>query len=538
MGVCLPKAALDQHVAILGKTGSGKSYCAKGIVEHLLDEKRQVCILDPTGAWSGLRLMADGKTAGYTVALLGGKNADISLSPTSGAAVARLVTKQHANVVVDTTGFTVGEYTRWFIDFAGALYTTIREPLHLVIDEAHYFMPQGRVPDVEAGKMLHAGNRLMSGGRSLGIRGMLITQRPAKLHKDALSCADTLIALRVIAPQDRQAIKDWIDGAGDAAQGKAVLNSLAQLQRGEGWVWYPEDGHLKRLRFPAIKTYDSSATPKHGARERPVIGEIRLDEIRAALADAVRDSEANDPKPLRRRIAELEKQLRAMERQMEMRVSGPSEAEILERIAAEPLSVALNRIQGIAQDALKSRVTGGMSICQPSGEAKKVNMSPAASGTPAAPKPNGAEKIAPTTRKILDVIHRSHPVALSFEAAAARAAVSRRSSQYRLYRQQVEASLEVVQRADGKFASAPGCATDIGPGIDPIAEFSAKLPPSFGRMLQVVAAAGGALTKDEIAERAGVSPTSSGLNAGLKELIALGLAERDGERYRLHEDLR
>jgi hypothetical protein len=63
------------------------------------------------------------------------------------------VTQQHASVVVDTSGFTVGEYTRWFIDFAGTLYTTIREPLHLVIDEAHHFMPQGKAPVVLASRL-------------------------------------------------------------------------------------------------------------------------------------------------------------------------------------------------------------------------------------------------------------------------------------------------------------------------------------------------------------------------------------------------
>lgn len=307
----IPEAALGQHVAVLGKTGSGKTYAAKGIVEHLLDQHRQVCTLDPTGAWWGLRLGADGKSKGYDVVLLGGAHADIPLAERSGAAVARLVTEQRASVVIDTSGFTVGEYTRWFIDFAGTLYTTIRDPLHLVIDEAHYFMPQGKSPDVDAGRMLHAGNRLMSGGRSKGIRGLLITQRPAKLHKDSLTCADTLIAMRVIAPQDRQAIKDWIDGAGDPVKGKGVLDSLAALKRGEGWVWYPEGAYLERAVFPKIGTYDSSATPKHGAAAGPKVGEIKLDEVHAAMAEAVREAEANDPKRLRARIAELEKQAKS-----------------------------------------------------------------------------------------------------------------------------------------------------------------------------------------------------------------------------------
>ncbi len=306
----IPAAALNQHIAILGKTGSGKTYAAKGIVEGLLHDKRQVCVLDPTGAWWGLRLGADGKSKGFDVVLLGGKHADIPLAERSGPAVARLVTEQGANVVIDTSGFSVGEYTRWFTDFAGTLYTTLRSPLHLVIDEAHYFAPQGKAPDPAAGKMIHACNRLMSGGRSLGLRGMLVTQRPAKLHKDSLTCADTLVAMRVIAPQDRQAIKDWIDGAGDAKQGREVLDSLAGLARGEGWVWYPEGNYLERTAFPRIATYDSSATPTHGAKAGPKVGEIDLAAVRAAMDSAVKEAEANDPKLLRQKIAELEKQLK------------------------------------------------------------------------------------------------------------------------------------------------------------------------------------------------------------------------------------
>jgi len=196
----IPSAALNQHIAILGKTGSGKTYAAKGIVEGLLKQQRQVVVIDPTSAWWGLRLGKDGKSKGFDIVILGGERGDITLSAKSGDAVARLVTDQRASVVIDTGDLSVGEYVKWFTDFAGTLYTTIRSPLHLVIDEAHCFAPQGKVPDPAVGKMLHACNRLMSGGRSKGIRGILITQRPAKLHKDSLTCADSLIAMRVMAP--------------------------------------------------------------------------------------------------------------------------------------------------------------------------------------------------------------------------------------------------------------------------------------------------------------------------------------------------
>ena len=54
----LPTEVLDQHIAILGKTGSGKSNAAKVIVEWLLDRGERVCILDPTNTWWGMRLSA------------------------------------------------------------------------------------------------------------------------------------------------------------------------------------------------------------------------------------------------------------------------------------------------------------------------------------------------------------------------------------------------------------------------------------------------------------------------------------------------
>lgn len=306
----IPTEAFDKHIAILGKTGSGKTYAAKVIVESLLRADRHVCVIDPTSAWWGLRLGADGRRKGFDIPLIGGNHGDLPLSPRSGSAVARLVTEQGARVVVDTVGLSVGEHARWFIDFAETFYSTVRSPVHLVIDEAHTFMPQAtRAPNPQAGAMVHAGNRLMSGGRSRGIRAMMITQRPAKLHKDSLTCADTLIAMRVVAPQDRKAVKEWIDGAADPEMGTQVIESLAGLKRGHGWVWFPEGDHLKLTAFPKISTFDSSAAPVHGAGDAPAPAKIDLAEVRAAMAEAVREAEENDPKALKSRIATLQAEL-------------------------------------------------------------------------------------------------------------------------------------------------------------------------------------------------------------------------------------
>ena len=312
MKTIIPEAALQQHIAVLGKTGSGKTFAAKAsIVEPLLERGRRVGIVDPTDAWWGLRSSRDGKGPGFPVLVLGGDHGDLPLPANGGAAVARLLVEQGVNLVASTKHLTVGERTRWFIDFAGTISRINRAPLHLVLDEAHNFAPQGKVPDPDTGKMLHAANTLASGGRSIGVRLVMITQRPQKLHKDALTSADTLVAMRVLAPHDRMAVEDWIKGCGDPAQGKEVLNSLAGLQRGQGWVWYPEGAHLERVHFPQIKTFDSSATPTdgHAVQAPKAAAELDLSEIKAALADAVKEAEANDPNLLRAEIAKLRRAL-------------------------------------------------------------------------------------------------------------------------------------------------------------------------------------------------------------------------------------
>jgi hypothetical protein len=308
----IPDAALQQHIAVLGKTGSGKTFAAKAsIVEPLLERGRRVGIIDPTDAWWGLRSSRDGKGAGFKVLVLGGDHGDLPLPANGGAAVARLLVEQGCNLVASTKHLTVGERTRWFIDFAGTINRLNRSPLHLVIDEAHNFAPQGKVPDPDTGKMLHAANTLASGGRSIGIRLVMITQRPQKLHKDALTSADTLIAMRVLAPHDRDAVKAWVDGCGDPSQGREVLDSLAGMKRGEGWIWYPEGHHLVRASFPEIRTFDSSATPTDGHAIAAPKGaaDVDLAEIRKALADAVKEAEANDPRLLREQIAVLRHEL-------------------------------------------------------------------------------------------------------------------------------------------------------------------------------------------------------------------------------------
>lgn len=58
----IPDEALDDRLAFIGTSGSGKSYNAGGAVERVLSKGGRVVTIDPLGVWWGLRLLADGKT--------------------------------------------------------------------------------------------------------------------------------------------------------------------------------------------------------------------------------------------------------------------------------------------------------------------------------------------------------------------------------------------------------------------------------------------------------------------------------------------
>jgi uncharacterized protein len=70
--------------------------------------------------------------------------------------------------------------------------------------------------------------------------------------------------LGVTFPQDRDAVKAWVDGNADRDQARKVYDSLAKLPVGEGWIWAPDYDLLEHVKFPAIRTLDASKTPKAG----------------------------------------------------------------------------------------------------------------------------------------------------------------------------------------------------------------------------------------------------------------------------------
>jgi Helicase HerA, central domain/Bacterial protein of unknown function (DUF853) len=283
----IPEAALDADIAVLGRKGGGKTYTAKGIVERLLDMGRRVLVLDPLGVWAGLRTSVDGEGPGYPVAIFGGPHADMPLDTAAAVAMADVLALENVPAVIDLSELTKGAQQAFLLAFLHELRRVNVEALTIVLEEADVFAPQN--PQGDDSKQLHHEiDWIARRGRFKGFRLLTICQRPARLSKDVLTQAATLVAHRLPAPQDRDAVKAWVEGNGDRDQAKSVFDTLARLEVGEAWVWASEQGTLERRRFPPISTLDTSATPKAGEKriEPKTLAEVDVSSIRVALAAA------------------------------------------------------------------------------------------------------------------------------------------------------------------------------------------------------------------------------------------------------------
>lgn len=182
---------------------------------------------------------------------------------------------------------------------------------------------------------------LVRRGRNNGIGVTMATQRAATLNKDLLTQVDGLVAMRVTAPQDRDAIRDWVRGQGDEDGWSMIAPSLPNLATGEAWWWIPEHKLLKRVQVRPSRTFDSSPTRTRGETSQPPksFADVDLNTIKDRIAATIERGKETDPKELRRRVAELQLQLRHRDRDLaELRAASPTvpretvDPEILKRL--------------------------------------------------------------------------------------------------------------------------------------------------------------------------------------------------------------
>ena len=310
-GFSLPNEAVTETFAILAKRRAGKSNAAVVMAEEMYDNGLPWVAIDPKGDWWGIRAAGDGKAPGLAVLVFGGLHGDVPLEPTGGRLVADLVIDQRLTCVLDVSEMSKADQRRFLIDFADRLYRRNTEPLHVFCEEADEYIPQ-RVMGENA-KLVGTFETLVKRGGFRGIGITLITQRSASLNKDVLTQVETLIPMRTPAPQDRKAILAWVE---HHAAGADAVAELPELADGQAWVFSPQWLRtLVKIQFRRRRTFDSGATPKVGGKPRPpaTLAEVDLASIKEAMAETIEKAKADDPRELRARIRDLERQLAAVE---------------------------------------------------------------------------------------------------------------------------------------------------------------------------------------------------------------------------------
>jgi hypothetical protein len=99
-------------------------------------------------------------------------------------------------------------------------------PVFVFVEEAHRFIPaQGRT---YSGPII---KKIAAEGRKFGVFLIVITQRPSKIHSDALSQCNSQIIMRITNPQDQDAI-----AMSSERLGESLLGDLPGLNTGEAVI--------------------------------------------------------------------------------------------------------------------------------------------------------------------------------------------------------------------------------------------------------------------------------------------------------------
>lgn len=250
----IPINACTKTFGILAKRGAGKSYTAGVMMEEFYKLGIPFVVFDPIDIYWGLKLNKDGKSKGIPVVVFGIEHEDIKIDRNMGRRIAQSIVRHNVSCVVSTFGMPKVGQRHLMAEFAEELLNINDTPRHVFIEEAHEFVPQ-RVFG-QLGKTFNAVSNLVVMGRNRGIGVTLINQRAATINKDVLTQIDTLLAFRNIAPQDRKALREWVEYHAAEGDFEKFMDSLPSLPTGEGWIWSPEFlGIFKKIKIRERRTF-------------------------------------------------------------------------------------------------------------------------------------------------------------------------------------------------------------------------------------------------------------------------------------------
>jgi len=307
----LPLRVVANKMAFFGGNGSGKSYGATKCAEEMWRVGAQFVAFDPVGIWYGLRI-GHGDKPGLPIVVFGGLHGDIPIGPHDGKTIAEVIAGEGISAVVDVSQFeTDGQKGTFASDFAERFFFLKKAKpgaVHIFLEEAQEFVPQQPAggPSSKETLMSNRFQRLWKIGRNFGIGGSLISPRPQEISKATVNLSECVFCFRLSGPQERDYMQKWL-----AEKGSTMAADLPSVKTGEPFIWSPFlvefVGYAK---ISEKNTEDVSATPTVGQEfSSRVLTPVAVEALRGRLAK-VETEEFKDLATARKRIAELEKQVK------------------------------------------------------------------------------------------------------------------------------------------------------------------------------------------------------------------------------------
>lgn len=186
-----PLALLNQNMGIFGASGSGKSWFASMLVEKLLRQKHQICIIDPEGDYRGFRAFP------HTL-LLGGPDSP----PLPVPSITTLIEYANVSLILDLSLYSLEEkinYVQELYQALAGLRACRGKPHWFLLDEAHYFCSRNGGPLTD---MILAGMKVGGIG--------LISYTPSQLAPEVMALIDHWVLMRMGKEEELALIKPYI----------------------------------------------------------------------------------------------------------------------------------------------------------------------------------------------------------------------------------------------------------------------------------------------------------------------------------------
>lgn len=326
---------LGKCIAILGIRGSGKTNTSAVLIEELLSKGMPIVVVDIDGEYWGLKERFEVVVAGKSA------RTDISIGPEHGAPLARESLRLGIPLILDVSGFMIDDINTFLLEFFTCLWKESgarRTPYHIVLEEAHEFIPQNVKTNLKEILV-----RIALRGRKRGLGLTLVSQRSAKVEKDILTQAELLLLHKVVHPTDIRVYKDLIPWSP-----KQVEDAILQLKQGQAIFLFHES--VQHIAVRKRHTFHAGFTPDLKETKLPELKQISEELIKAiSQATKVRINNKDqltilqkEINKLRLQLAERDKQIEQLENQLQSlsRLKVSMDERALEKIFASIKSIS------------------------------------------------------------------------------------------------------------------------------------------------------------------------------------------------------